>query len=97
MSAFLEGESATLPSDRQWVTDLLTELTESLAEKLNPLSIKPVLVDIRGVTAMTGKSRADVYRSMAANNFPHPVDDGTGASRWRVKDIKLWASKLRTR
>lgn len=57
--------------------------------------IKPVTVGLKGVTAMTGKSRADVYRSMAANKFPRPVDDGTGAARWRVKDIERWAEGLK--
>jgi predicted DNA-binding transcriptional regulator AlpA len=85
----------TYAAIRQMVAEGAAIGFESAAERLAVAPIKRVTVGLKGLVAMTGKSRAGIYRSMAAGKFPRPVDDGTGAARWRVRDIEEWAAKLK--
>ena len=87
----------TFAALRQMVAEGAALGFESAAERLAVAPIKPVTIGLKGVVAMTGKSKADIYRSMAASRFPRPVDDGTGAARWRVRDIEKWCEGLKAK
>ncbi|MDX3900416.1 MAG: AlpA family phage regulatory protein [Sphingobium sp.] len=42
------------------------------------------------VEALTGLSRASIYRMMAEGRFVRPYRIGKSAVRWRYSDIKEW-------
>ena len=48
------------------------------------------LIRIREVTALTGKSRASVYRGMANGTFPPSVRIGQDAVAWPESAIARW-------
>jgi len=46
------------------------------------------LVDIDVVTAFLGRSRASVWRDVAAGRLVRPVHVGVRSTRWRVADVR---------
>lgn len=42
------------------------------------------------VEALTGLSRATIYRRMDRGDFPRPLDLGPGCVRWTEADIAEW-------
>lgn len=56
----------------------------------------PMLVRMKDLPALTGISRAELYRKIAAGSFPRPVSLGTRAVAWRIADLQAWANALQT-
>ncbi len=51
---------------------------------------------IRDVAAMTGLSRATIYRKMAEKTFPRPVKPTDQTVGWREQDVADWIASLPT-
>ena len=60
------------------------------AQPLDVLAIPEALLKLRTVTAVTGLSRATIYRRMADGAFCKPVKLGTRCTRWRAADVRAW-------
>jgi predicted DNA-binding transcriptional regulator AlpA len=60
------------------------------SETLGRFDILPgtALVDIDVVTAFLGRSRASVWRDVAAGRLAKPVHVGARSTRWRVADVR---------
>ncbi|WP_255475096.1 AlpA family transcriptional regulator [Pusillimonas sp. ANT_WB101] len=54
----------------------------------------PLFVRMKDLPALTGISRAEIYRKIAAGSFPRPVSLGTRAVAWRIADLQAWANSL---
>lgn len=55
------------------------------------VNIPDALLTLRTVLALTGLSRATIYRLMARGEFPHPVHPlGPHTSRWIAADVRDW-------
>ena len=48
------------------------------------------LLRLREVCRRTGKSRSEVYRRIAAGDFPQPVKLGERASAWPAHEVAAW-------
>lgn len=48
------------------------------------------LLRLREVCRRTGKSRSEVYRRIAAGDFPQPVKLGERASAWPEHEVSAW-------
>ena len=48
------------------------------------------LLRLREVCRRTGKSRSEVYRRIAAGDFPQPVKVGERASAWPEHEVAAW-------
>ena len=48
------------------------------------------------VMELTGRSRASVYRDVAAGTFPKPLKIGKRAIAWHETDIRDWMSSRPT-
>jgi prophage regulatory protein len=59
-------------------------MTASLA------AVAYVLIRLPQVKARTGLSRSELYRRMAAGDFPHPVKLGERASAWPESEVSAW-------
>lgn len=53
--------------------------------------LAPEFIRIRDVMAMTGLSRASVYRLAAAGDFPKPLKLSERASAWVRTEVFTWA------
>lgn len=70
---------------------------DTVAAKLTKLTgIKPALIDVSGVTAITSMSKATVYRMMAEGTFPRPAETPAG-TRWKTRDVEKWVEGLKVR
>jgi prophage regulatory protein len=49
-----------------------------------------VLLRLPQVKARTGLSRSELYRRMAAGDFPQPVKLGSRASAWPEFEVSAW-------
>lgn len=49
-----------------------------------------VLERLPRVKARTGLSRSEIYRRIAAGNFPEPVKLGERASAWPEHEVTAW-------
>lgn len=56
-------------------------------------NIKPAFLRLRDVCAMTGLSRATIYRQMADGRFPQSVKLGERISAWPLAALEQWASE----
>ncbi len=52
------------------------------------------LMKLPEVMRMTALSRSEVYRRVAARQFPTPVRLGSQAIAWRLSDIRNWIASL---
>lgn len=52
--------------------------------------LAPEFLRIRDVTALTGISRASVYRLAAAGEFPKPLKLSERASAWVRTEVETW-------
>jgi prophage regulatory protein len=59
-------------------------MTASLA------AVAYVLIRLPQVKARTGLSRSELYRRMAAGDFPQPVKLGERASAWPESEVSAW-------
>lgn len=60
-------------------------------------SVRSVLVDIKGVTQITGFTRSRVYELMDAPHAPFPKPTKIGRStRWYYDEVVAWAQQLRS-
>jgi prophage regulatory protein len=57
-------------------------------EQLQVISLR--LLRLPEVKARTGYSRSEVYRRIAAGDFPAPVKLGERASAWPEHEINAW-------
>lgn len=55
-----------------------------------PASGALILERLPQVKARTGLSRSELYRRMAAGDFPQPVKLGTRASAWNASEVDRW-------
>jgi prophage regulatory protein len=49
-----------------------------------------ILERLPQVKARTGLSRSELYRRMAAGDFPQPVKLGMRASAWPAHEVSAW-------
>ena len=49
-----------------------------------------ILERLPQVKARTGLSRSELYRRIAAEDFPRPVKLGTRASAWNAAEVDRW-------
>ena len=49
-----------------------------------------VLYRLPSVVDITGRSRAAIYRDIAAGQFPRPVQLGVQSVAWRKSDLDQW-------
>jgi prophage regulatory protein len=49
-----------------------------------------ILERLPSVKARTGLSRSEIYRRIAAGDFPHPVKLGERASAWSATEVDRW-------
>ena len=61
-------------------------LQANLAAASNP----DALLQVSTVMALTGLSRATIYRWIKLNLFPEPIKLGPGCVRWRAGVITEW-------
>ena len=56
------------------------------------------LLRMREVCRRTGKGRSEIYRRIAAGDFPSPVKLGERASAWPEHEVTAWiASRIAAR
>jgi prophage regulatory protein len=55
-----------------------------------------VLYRLPNVIDITGRSRAAIYRDIAAGQFPRPVQLGTQSVAWRKSDLDRWIASRPT-
>ena len=48
------------------------------------------LVRIRDILSRTGLSRSEIYRRIAAGDFPKPIKLGARASAWAEHEVTAW-------
>ena len=53
-----------------------------------------MLIRISEVCRLVGVCRSTVYRWASEGSFPHPVQVGERAVRWRIDDIEAWRNAL---
>ena len=65
---------------------------------MSPVRNAPVVADVavmflrlQAVIRVTGLSRSTLYRLIADERFPRPVQLGTRAVAWRRADIDAWS------
>jgi len=65
----------------------------------SPQNIEPLsLLRLREVCRRTCKSRSEIYRRIAAGDFPQPVKLGERASAWPEHEVTAWiASRIAAR
>lgn len=49
-----------------------------------------VLLRLHQVRARTGLSRSEIYRRIAAGDFPKPIKLGERASAWAEHEVTAW-------
>lgn len=64
-------------------------MTEAKATPPEPLEIEELLSGAR-VVRLTGRSRAALYRDVAAGVFPAPIKTGRRSVAWRASDLRQW-------
>lgn len=52
-----------------------------------------ILERLPQVKARTGLGRSEIYRRIAAGNFPAPVKLGERASAWSAAEVDSWISE----
>ena len=56
------------------------------------------LIPLREVTRIAGISRSEIWRRVAANNFPQPIKLGEHCTRWEKGEVVQWiAARLAAR
>lgn len=53
--------------------------------------VAPVFLRMPMVMRLTGLGRSTIYRLIAAQKFPSPVQLGTRAVAWRRADLDRWS------
>jgi predicted DNA-binding transcriptional regulator AlpA len=54
------------------------------------------LVDIKVLSAISGRSVASTWRDLRAGRIPQPLRIGLNSTRWRVGDIRAHLASLPT-
>ncbi len=62
-------------------------------QPLHAAQIPDALLKLQTVCALTGLSRATIFRKTAAGSFPQPARLGTRCTRWRAGDVTAWLAK----
>jgi predicted DNA-binding transcriptional regulator AlpA len=47
----------------------------------------------RGVSAMTGKSRVQLWRDIRARRFPPPIEIGPNSIAWYRTEVETWLAE----
>ena len=69
-------------------------MSRALSPEMGSLS----LLRLREVCRRTCKSRSEIYRRIAAGDFPQPVKLGERASAWPEHEVNAWiASRIAAR
>lgn len=63
----------------------------------NPVSLAPLLIDVRGVVRLTGISKTTIYERIKEGRFPKPVFPTPGRAKWIYTDLVEWVHALRER
>ena len=66
-----------------------TRLQANLAAANDP----DALLQVSTVQALTGLSRATIYRWIKTKGFPKPVNLGPGCVRWKAGTVREWMQK----
>lgn len=61
-----------------------------MSQPLETLAVPNALLRIDTVIAVSGMSKATIYRMVAARTFPEPRRFGTRCTRWRAADVSAW-------
>ena len=69
-----------------------TFTSEGISEAVRSVHMNRLLRQ-KEVEQMVGLSRASIYRLADLGVFPHPVQVGPRAVRWRLRDIERWISE----
>ena len=64
-----------------------------MTRKLSPDLGNLTLLRLREVCRRTGKSRSEIYRRIAAGDFPSPVKLGERASAWVEHEVSAWIAE----
>jgi predicted DNA-binding transcriptional regulator AlpA len=64
----------------------MTTLEHESGESKRP---RPLLIDIKTVAVMLGRSEASVRRDDEAGRIPAPISLG-GSKRWRIEELRAW-------
>ncbi|MGZ4968739.1 MAG: helix-turn-helix transcriptional regulator [Methylobacter sp.] len=57
----------------------------------NKITLRPILIDIIGVVAITGLSKTTIWDQINHGDFPKPRRTSARGSRWLVREIQEWA------
>jgi prophage regulatory protein len=58
--------------------------------KITKITIKPILVDIENVIALTGLKKTTIWKLINNGDFPKPRQASDRSSRWLVREIEEW-------
>jgi prophage regulatory protein len=66
----------------------------SLARQpLEVVQIEDAMLELRTVTAVTGRGKSSIYAMVARGEFPAPVRYGKRCSRWQAGAVTRWLKK----
>ena len=68
-------------------------MNPAMTRRLSPEMGNLTLLRLREVGRRTGKSRSDIYRCIAAGEFPAPVKLGERASAWVEHEVSAWIAE----
>lgn len=61
-----------------------------MSHAISPDTGNLALLRLREVCRRTSKSRSEIYRRVAAGDFPQPVKLGKRASAWVEHEVSAW-------
>lgn len=61
-----------------------------MTESYGTLPYRLQLVRLPSVKSITGLSRSEIYRRIAAGDFPKPIKLGERASAWAEHEVTAW-------
>jgi prophage regulatory protein len=62
-------------------------------QPLDVVQIDDAMLELRTVTAVTGRGKSSIYAMIARGEFPAPVRWGKRCSRWHAKSVTRWLKK----
>ncbi|MGZ3753554.1 MAG: helix-turn-helix transcriptional regulator [Mucilaginibacter sp.] len=57
----------------------------------NKITLRPIMIDITGVTEFTGLSKTTICDLINKGDFPKPRKVSARGARWLVREIEEWA------
>lgn len=55
------------------------------------ITLRPIMIDITGVTEFTGLSKTTIFDLISKDDFPNPRKVSPRGARWLVREIDEWA------